>query len=392
MVNETYKKLGTTRSVIRELFEFGKKRAEEVGKDNVFDFSIGNPTVPPPESINETAIKLLQEDPLIHSYTQAQGDINVRTRIIQSINKKFSTTYSADTLYITVGAAAALCASLSALLCENDEAILIAPHFPEYIVYLQNTKAKINIISPDYNSFQINFEELENTITKNTKLLLINSPNNPSGVVYSADTIKRLSDLLTRKSKEYNHAIYLVSDEPYREIVFNNINVPWVPDFYKNTIICYSYSKSLSLAGERIGYVLVPESVTNSKDVYAAVMGAGRSLGYVNAPSLFQHVISLNPDITSDFSIYETNANLLAKELSAIGYEYVMPQGAFYFFLKCPNGDDIIFSDIARDFDLLLVPGSGFGAPGFVRIAFCLETEKIIRSIPKFKELFNRFN
>ncbi len=392
MVNENYRNLGTSRSVIRELFEFGKKRAAEIGEDNVFDFSLGNPTVPSPDCINETAIKLLQEDSAIHLYTQAQGDIKVRTRIIKEINDKFKTNYSPDTLYITAGAAAAITATLCALICENDEIVLIAPYFPEYTVFAKSTGAKINIVPPDYKNFQINFEELEKSINENTKLLIINSPNNPTGVIYSKETIQKLSDLLDKKSAEYGNSIYLVADEPYREIAFSKTEVPWVPNFYKNTIVCYSYSKSLSLPGERLGYVLVPEQVCNNEDVYAAVMGAGRALGYVNAPSLFQHVISLNTKAVSDISIYETNANVLAKELGKIGYEYAMPQGAFYFFMRCPNGDDIEFSNLAREFDILLVPGSGFGAPGFVRMAFCMPTEKILRSIPKFKELFDSLN
>ncbi len=342
MVSKRMLELGTARSVIRELFEYGKKRATEVGEENVFDFSLGNPSVPAPDAVNEAAICILQEQPeLIHCYTSAQGDMQVRQRFADSLNRRHGTAYTADDFYVTVGAAAALCCVFNGLSCPGDEFIAFAPYFPEYKVFVEGAGAKLTVIPPEIEGFQIDFEALREKINPQTKGVIVNSPNNPSGVVYSQETLERLAALLEEKSAEYAHPIYLISDEPYREIVFTGVDVAWIPKIYRNTIVCYSFSKSLSLPGERLGYVLVPKEITDADLVYAAVAGAGRSLGYVNAPSLFQQVTSLCCDLTADISIYERNCDLLVKELRAMGYHAVQPGGAFYLFPRSLKADDI---------------------------------------------------
>ena len=388
MINERMLQLGTARSVIRELFEYGKQRAAQVGAENVFDFSLGNPSVPAPEAVNEAAIRILRENPdLIHCYTSAQGDASVRQRFADSLNRRFGTCYTADEFYVTVGAAAALCCVFGALSCPGDEFIAIAPYFPEYKVFVEGTGAKFVVVPPEIEHFQIDFTALEQRITRNTKGIIVNSPNNPSGVVYSRQTLERLAKLLQDKSSEFGHPIYLISDEPYREIVFGGVEVPWIPSIYPDTIVCYSFSKSLSLPGERLGYVLVPRSIAQGDLVYAAVAGAGRSLGYVNAPSLFQQVTAECCDMTADLAVYEQNCELLVTELRSMGYHVVQPGGAFYLFVRSLEDDDLAFSQRAKEFDLLLVPGSGFGAPGHVRIAYCVQTEMIRRSLPRFRAL-----
>ena len=392
MVSQRMLQLGTARSVIRELFEYGRQRAAEVGAENVFDFSLGNPSVPAPAEVNDTAIRLLREQAdTIHCYTSAPGDPAARQRIADSLNRRFGEQYTADELYLTVGAAASLCCVLGGLTCPGDEYILFAPYFPEYRVFIEGVKGKVKVIPPEPEHFQIDFSAFEQAVTCRTKGVIINSPNNPSGVVYSRETLERLAAILTEKSRAYGHPIYLISDEPYREIVFSGFQVPWIPQLYPDTIVCYSFSKSLSLPGERLGYVLVPASVTDSREVYAAVAGAGRSLGYVNAPSLFQQVTSLCCDLTSDLAVYERNAKLLVPALREMGYHCVEPGGAFYLFPRSLEPDDMAFSERAKQFDLLLVPGSGFGAPGHVRIAYCVQTDMIQRALPKFKALADSY-
>ena len=392
MVSERMLGLGTARSVIRELFEYGKQRAAIVGPENVFDFSLGNPSVPAPDAVNETAIRILQENPdVIHCYTSAQGDAAARQRFADSLNRRFGTDYNANHFYITVGAAASLCCVFNGLTCPGDEFIVFAPYFPEYKVFIEGAGAKMVMIPPEVEQFQIDFTAFEAAITPNTKGVVVNTPNNPSGVVYSRQTLEQLASILTAKSEEYGHPIYLISDEPYREIVFTGFEVPWIPDIYRDTIVCYSFSKSLSLPGERLGYVLVPGQVTDSDLVYAAVAGAGRSLGYVNAPSLFQQVTSLCCDMTSDLKIYESNCKLLVSALREMGYHVAEPGGAFYLFPRSLEPDDMAFSERAKQFDLLLVPGSGFGAPGHFRLAYCVQPDMIQRALPKFKELADSY-
>ena len=388
MVSERMLGLGTARSVIRELFEYGKQRAAVVGEENVFDFSLGNPSVPAPAAVNENAIRILHEDgESIHCYTSAQGDALARRRFADSLNRRYGTQYTENEFYVTVGAAAALCCVFGALTCPGDEFIAFAPYFPEYKVFVEGAGAKLTVVPPEIEQFQIDFDAFGALVNEHTKGVIINSPNNPTGVVYSRETLERLSAILTEKSAQYGHPIYLISDEPYREIVFHGTEVPWVPQIYRDTVVCYSFSKSLSLPGERLGYVLVPTDITDAADVYAAVAGAGRSLGYVNAPSLFQQVTSLCCDMTADISIYERNCDLLVSALREMGYHVTQPGGAFYLFPRSLERDDLAFSERAKQFDLLLVPGSGFGAPGHVRIACCVQTEMIERALPKFRAL-----
>ena len=392
MVSERMRGLGSARSVIRELFEYGKQRAAVVGPENVFDFSLGNPSVPPPAAVDEAAIRILREQPeVIHCYTSAQGDAGARQRLAESLDRRFGTAYTGDDLYLTVGAAAALCCVFGALTCPGDEFIAFAPYFPEYRVFVEGAGATLKVVPPETERFQIDFGAFESLVNERTKGVIVNSPNNPSGVVYSRKTLKRLAAVLTEKSARYGHPIYLISDEPYREIVYPGFEVPWVPSLYRDTIVCYSFSKSLSLPGERLGYVLVPPDITDAGDVYAAVAGAGRSLGYVNAPSLFQQVTSLCCDLTADLSVYARNRELLVSALREMGYHVTEPGGAFYLFPRSLEPDDLAFSQRAKQFDLLLVPGSGFGAPGHVRIAYCVQTEMIRRALPRFKALADSY-
>lgn len=392
-LNERMVALGTSRSVIRELFEFGKQRAAEIGAENVFDFSIGNPSVPAPDAVNETAIKLLQEtDPVvIHGYTSAQGDIEVRKLLADSVNRRFDTSFGPDNFYVSVGAAAALCCCLNGLCNKDDEVIVFAPYFPEYKVFIEGAGAKMNLIPADTEAFQIDFEKFEAAINENTKAVIVNSPNNPCGVVYSHETCTKLAEILNAKSAELGHPIYLIADEPYREIVFDGIEVPYLPKYYNNTLVCYSWSKSLSLPGERLGYVLVPDEVEEHGLVYAAVAGAGRSLGYVNAPGLFQRVCAMCADMTADITIYETNRNLLYNGLREIGFDVVKPDGTFYIFPKTLEEDDVAFCERAKQFNILIVPGSGFGCPGHARISYCVPTERIERALDAFKKLADSY-
>lgn len=382
--------LGAKRSTIRELFEYGKQQAAIVGKENVFDFSIGNPTVPAPACVKESMIELLENEKsdVIHGYTSAQGDFEVRKGLADYMNNEYNCQLKADNFYMTCGAAASLCITLKALTASSsDEFIIIAPFFPEYSVFIKSVGAKDVIIPADTDNFQIQMDLLEKAINLNTKGIIINSPNNPSGVVYSEETLKCLSDLLRKKSKEYNKTLYLISDEPYREIVYDEIKAPYVPALYENTIICYSYSKSLSLPGERIGYILVPDEVESSKDVYIAVCGAGRSLGYVCAPSLFQKVILKCLGKTSDVNLYDVNRKMLYDKLTEIGYDCVKPDGAFYLFVKALEEDAVSFCENAKKFNLLIVPSDDFGCPGYVRISYCVDPEMIKRSFDAFQKL-----
>lgn len=389
MLNERMVALGTQRSVIRELFEFGKMRAAEVGAENIFDFSIGNPSVPSPGIVNETAIKLINEvDPVIlHGYTSAQGDLGVRQMISDSINRRFGTSFGPNNLYVTVGAAAALCCCLNGICNPGDEVIVFAPYFPEYKVFVEGAGAAMKMIPADIEAFQIDFAAFEAAINENTKAVIVNSPNNPSGAVYSEETVKKLAAILEEYSNKYGHPIYLLADEPYREIVFGSAEVPYLPKYYNNTMVCYSWSKSLSLPGERLGYVLIPNEMEDFELVYAAIAGAGRSLGYVNAPGLFQRVCAECADITADINIYETNKNILVKGLRDLGFHVVEPEGTFYMFPRTLEADDIAFCEKAKEFNLLIVPGTGFGCPGHTRISYCVPTERAQRSLEAFAKL-----
>lgn len=389
-INMKNHSLGVARSVIREIFEYGNSRAAIVGRENVYDFSLGNPSVPSPECIDDTISKLVNgETTSIHSYTSAQGAPATRKAIADSINRRFDETATPDDIYITCGAAASLTISLNALCNEGDEVIAFAPFFPEYKVFAEGAGAFFRIVEAA-DDFQINFEALEKTITEKTKALIINSPNNPSGAVLTEDSIRKLAAVLKEKSKQYGHTIYLISDEPYRELVYDaSVFVPYVTKYYDNTIVCYSYSKSLSLPGERIGYIFVCNRMDNARDVYAAVCGAGRMLGFVCAPSLMQKVIEINPEVVSDLSVYKENRDILYNALTEYGYDCIHPDGAFYLFVKSPTPDAKEFCEKAKKLDLLLVPSDSFGCEGYVRISYCVSTDMIKRSLPLFKKLID---
>lgn len=395
IVSEKMYELGSKRSAIRELFEYGKKRAAEVGAENVYDFSLGNPTVPAPDCVNRTINELTEElDSIsLHGYTSAQGDIATRQAIADYLNRTYSTEFKADNFYITMGAAASLSMCFKALTTSgNDEFIAIAPFFPEYNVFVGAAGAKLQVVPADTKDFQIDFSELERKINKNTKGVIINSPNNPSGAVYSENTIKRLAKLLKDKSAEFGTHIFIITDEPYREIVYDGVDVPYVTKFYNDTLVCYSYSKSLSLPGERIGFVLVPDEAYESKAVYAAICGAGRALGYVCAPSLMQKVIAKCVGQTGDVNLYKKNRDLLYDNLTAMGYECFKPQGAFYMFMKALEPDAEAFCEKAKEEDLLLVSATDFGCPGYVRISYCVDEEMIKRSFKAFKALKEKYD
>lgn len=392
MISEKMMILGKRRSVIREAFEYAKKRAEEIGKENVFDFSIGNPNVPAPACINDTIAELLQqEDPVIlHGYSSAQGDYSVRKTVADHINGRFGTELGADNIYMTVGAAASLTISIKALTLPDDEFILFTPCFPEYRIFVEGAGAKAVIVPSDEN-FQVDVQKFKEAVTPATKAIILNSPNNPSGVVFSEDTIRNVCAVLNKKSHEYRHPIYLISDEPYRELIYDDIKVPYLMNYYDNALVCYSFSKSLSIPGERIGYIAVSDKMQNAQDVYAAVCGAGRTLGYVCAPSLFQRVVAGCIDVTADISIYQKNRDLLYEGLTKFGFYCVKPDGAFYLFVKSMEPDAHAFCEKAKKYELLLVPGDDFGCPGYVRIAYCVTTEQILNSLPAFEKLAGEY-
>ena len=383
-VSESMYELGSKRSAIRELFEYGKKRAAIVGAENVYDFSLGNPTVPAPDCVNKTIRELTQslDSISLHGYTSAQGDLETRQAIADYLNNTYETNFKADNLYMTMGAAASLSIAFKALTSSpDDEIIAIAPFFPEYRVFVTAAGAKFNVVAPDTKNFQINFDEFEKLVNKNTKAVIINSPNNPSGAVYSEQTIKKLADFLSKKSEEYGTHIFIITDEPYREIVFAGVEAPYVSKFYDNTLSCYSYSKSLSLPGERIGYVAVNPRCTDAELISAICAQISRGIGHNCPSSIIQLAVSEVVDMTSDMSVYETNMNLLYNELTSLGFECVKPGGTFYIFPKALEEDATAFSQKALKYDLVLVPSDSFGVPGYFRMAYCIDTEKVERSL-----------
>lgn len=392
--SEKMYELGSKRSAIRELFEYGKKQAAMIGAENVFDFSLGNPTVPSPDIVNETLKEIMDNNDSItvHGYTSAQGDYETRDAIAKYLNNTYATSFNADNFYMTMGAAASLSLCFKALTTSgDDEFITIAPFFPEYNVFVHSAGAKLTVVSPDTDDFQINFKELEEKINKHTKGVIINSPNNPSGAVYSKDTIIKLADLLKKKSEEYNTNIFIISDEPYREIVYDGIEVPYVTKYYDNTLVCYSYSKSLSLPGERIGFVIVPDEAYENKQLYAAICGAGRALGYVCAPSIFQKMLVKCVGQTGNINIYKKNRDILYDGLTKLGYECYRPDGAFYMFVKALEDDADAFCEKAKQENILIVSANGFGCPGYVRIAYCVDEDMIKRSFKAFERLKARY-
>lgn len=388
MINETMYGLGSAPSAIRELFAYGLARKQEIGADKVFDFSLGNPSIPAPDCV-ANAIRQLADMPAaeLHAYSPAQGLESTRSAIAQSLNKRYGCTYTADNFYLTMGAAACLSACFSALVNPGEEVVVISPYFPEYRVWIEHAQGVCVEVPARSSDFQIDCEALGSALSPRTKAVVINSPNNPVGVVYTEETLKALASLLRAKQEEYGHDIYLISDEPYRELVYDGIAAPWVPSFYANTLVCYSWSKSLSLPGDRIGYVLVPDEVNESKRVYLAICGAGRALGYVCAPVFFQRVIEQCVDAPVNTEAYANNRQKLTSMLDELGYDYIAPDGAFYLWVKALEDDAQAFSDRAKQHELLLVPSDSFGVTGWVRIGYCVSAETIAQSYDAFAAL-----
>ena len=388
MINEKAYALGANRSCIRDLFEYGRQRAAIVGDENIFDYSLGNPSIPAPKEVNDAIRAVLDEmDSLqVHGYTSAVGDMATRKAISDDLNSRYGCNTQPEDFFIMNGAAPELVAVMRALSTPGGEVLAIAPYFPEYKPFAEESGLTFKVVPADVPSFQINFEALSQMITYKTKAIILNSPNNPSGVVYTRETLKKLVRLMEDKIMEFGHTIYLISDEPYRELAYG-VEVPWLPEIWNDTIVCYSYSKSLSLPGERIGYVYIPSGATMSKQLYAAVAGAARGCGHVCAPSLWQKVIARCTHLRPDLDAYEKNRQALYEGLVSMGYEVAKPDGAFYLFVKAPGGDANEFSDLAKKKDLLLVPGDGFGCPGYFRLCYCVSYDKIIRSLPVFQAL-----
>ncbi len=391
MVSKKMEALGVKKSVIREIFEYAKKRKAQIGEDLVFDYSIGNPSVAAPEDVKNALMTLITEtDPVkLHGYTSAQGDPSVRTAIAEHLNRTYDAGADPDYLYLTVGAAAALTISLSAILRDEgeEEVLVFAPFFPEYRVFTEKAGGRLRAVPCTEPDFGIDWEAFEGALNESTKAVILNSPNNPTGVVLSEETILRLCETLKRAEERFGHPIYLISDEPYRDLVYGDVSVPYLTRYYDDTIVCYSFSKSLSLPGERIGYILVCPRMQNAGSVYAAVLGAGRALGFVCAPALFQLMIPYCLGKTADTSVYEANRALLYGALTEYGFTCASPDGAFYLFMKSPERDAYAFCERAKKYELLLVPSDDFGFPGYVRIAYCVTTEQIRRSLPAFEAL-----
>ncbi len=389
MINEKMTQRGQNSSVIRELFEFGKQRKAIVGEDKVFDFSIGNPSVPCPKEITECMTRLLtEEDPVaLHGYTSAAGDQGTRKAIADYINEKYDLGAEFSDVYMTVGAAASLTISLKSVAQAGEEVIVFTPYFPEYKVFIENAGAKTVEVPVTKSDFQVDFAALENAFSEKTAAVIINSPNNPTGAILTEDTLKKLGMFLSEKEKKYGKEIYLISDEPYRELVYGEIKLAFPAHYYDNTIICYSYSKSLSLPGERIGYILVSPKAASRKILFDTICGSGRSLGFVCAPSLLQKVVAENQGVVSDIAVYEENRRLIYDIITVCGFEAISPDGAFYLFVKSPSGDSNEFSERAKKYELLIVPSDSFGMDGYVRISYCVSKNQIKNSEEAFRKL-----
>ena len=395
MVNQEYYNLGTAPSVIRQLFAYGLEQAAKVGADRVYDYSLGNPSIPAPKKVNESIKKIVDEMDSIklHGYSMAAGFDTARAAVAKDLANRFGLDVKASELFFTCGAAPALISIIKALIVDADSEIMaVAPFFPEYRPFVNANGGKLVVVPADTKAFQIHLDEVEKRITKNTQGIIINSPNNPSGVVYTEETLKGLAALLERKSAEYGHPIYIIADEPYRELVYGGVKVPFIPCLYKNTIVCYSYSKSLSLPGERIGYVYVPGFADDADAVYASIAGAARIMGHVCPPTLMQKVIEYCAEERPDLVAYDENRNLLYNSLREMGYECDKPDGAFYLFVKAPNGDANAFSEKAKlEHNLLVVPADGFGCPGYFRLSYCVANDMIQRSLPAFKAMIESY-
>ena len=392
MINNKMIGLGKQSSAIRELFEYGKNRKQEIGNDNVFDFSIGNPSVACPEIVTQKLIEIINNtDPIaLHGYSSAIGHVKIRDEVARFVNEKYGANEDGKYVLLTAGAAPGLTVSFSALLNDNEEVVVLAPFWPEYKVFIERANGVMKISKTDKN-FLPDFDDLEKTINEKTKCVVINSPNNPTGVVYEEDTIIKLAALLNKKQEQYGHDIFLISDEPYRELVYKEVKYPFITNYYNNSIVVYSFSKSISLPGERIGYVIVGRDVNNKDDVYAAIKGSARTMGYVCASTLFQQLIPYCQGVTSDLDIYKKNQEILYNALVEMGYEVTKSDGAFYLFVKALEEDSISFSNKAKEFELLLVPSDSFGVKGYVRISYCVSTKQIIDSLPTFKKLYDYY-
>ena len=388
MYNQQAYSLGANRSVIRDLFEYGRQRAAIVGPENVFDYSLGNPSIPCPDYVNQAIGDILSDtDSLtIHGYTTAVGDYETRKAIADDLNARYAAGASPEDFFLGCGAAPELVSVFRALAVPGAEILAIVPYFPEYKPFVESAGAVFKVIPPDVPGFQIDLAAVEAALTPATQAIIVNSPNNPSGVVYTQETLSALGALLAEKSREFGHPIYIVADEPYRELTYG-CTAPFIPNIYPNTIVCYSYSKSLSLPGERIGYVYVPRQAEDSAELYAAIAGAARASGHVCAPSLWQKVIARCTHLRPDLGSYDRNRRALYEALTGFGYEMAKPEGAFYLFIKAPGGDAVVFSEKAKKQDLLVVPGDGFGCPGYFRICYCVSYEMIQRSLPVFRKL-----
>ena len=389
MISEKMRKLTENNSVIRAMFEEGKRQAALYGAENVYDFSLGNPSVPAPDSVREAAIDILQhEDPLmLHGYMSNVGYEDVRGTVADSLNRRFGGDFTAQDITMTVGAAGGLNVILKALLNPGDEVVSFAPYFTEYDNYVGNYDGKLVVVPPDFESFQPNLEAFAGLLNEKTRAVIINNPNNPTGVVYSAETIQAMAAILEEKQQAFGTSIYIISDEPYRELVYDGVQVPWLPAFYRNTIVGYSWSKSLSLPGERIGYLAVPKQIDDYENVNAAVGIATRVLGFVNAPSLMQRVVARCLEEKTDVAAYDRNRQTLYNGLKELGFSCIRPQGAFYLFVRSPVPDEKEFVAKAKEYHLLLVPGSSFAGPGHVRISYCVSYETIVNSLPAFRKL-----
>ena len=383
MINEQYKQMLGGKSVIRQLSEFATARGKEIGYENVFDYSLGNPSVPVPEKFTQVMIELLQTKSSmeLHGYSPSLGIPSVKEKIAASLNRRFGMNYTANHIFPTTGAAGAVAHPVRCVTKPGDEVLTIAPFFPEYMPYINLSGAKLKVVPADTQNFQIHFEKLEEMLTDKVSAVLINTPNNPSGAVYNTQTLQRLGELLSRKQKEYGHDIFLISDEPYREIVFQGVDAPYVSKFYDNTLSCYSYSKSLSLPGERMGYVAANPKCRDAELISAICGQISRGMGHNCPPSIIQMAVAEVVDLTADMSVYETNMNLLYQELTALGFSCVKPGGTFYIFPKALEEDATAFCQKALQYDLVLVPSDSFGVPGYFRMAYCIDTEKVERSL-----------
>ena len=389
MINEKAYALGATHNGIRELFEYSRRRAAQIGRENIFDYSLGNPSIPAPDAVNDAIRQILeQEDSLsVHGYTSTSGDPLARQAIADDLNRRFSAGARPEDLFLTAGAAPALAAAFHALVTPGAEVLAIAPFFPEYKPFAEAAGLSFRAVPADVPHFQIRLDVLEDMLSERTAAIVINSPNNPSGAVYTRDTLQKLADLLRSKAAEYGHPIYIIADEPYRELVYGDARVSFIPNIYADTVVCYSYSKSLSLPGERIGYVYVPQQAAHHDALFSAIVGASRVMGHVCAPSLWQKVIARCAHFGPDLTAYDRNRRTLADALTEFGYEVARPDGAFYLFIKAPGGDARAFSEKAKQRDLLLVPGDEFGCPGWLRLCYCVSYDTIVRSLPVFQDL-----